>query len=144
MLHVVEQCRIVWFHRQRKAQVRKCVLMRAADPGRVGQRGQRIQRLLHLRGCAFEQPAAAARKQRVAAKQQRLGAGGAEIGDMACGMAGHVYHLPGAAQQLDLVAALHPGHGLGQGFARRAPDRRAGGRAQCRHATDMIVVVVRD
>ncbi len=51
----------------------------------VGQRGERVERREHLLWRAFEEPAAAAREQRVAAKEMRRAGGSArlEIGDVA-------------------------------------------------------------
>ncbi|MNQ49335.1 hypothetical protein D3C85_632430 [compost metagenome] len=67
--------------------------MRAKYLGIVGQGGQLAQRIGHLARCAFEQAAAAARKQGVAGKQPRCAAALvtlAHVGDMPFRMAGYV------------------------------------------------------
>ena len=88
---------------------------------------------------------AAAREQGVAAEQQRRAMHvGAVVGDMPCGVAGHVEHGETEAQDAHLVALGQAREWLGDVLARRAIDRGAGRVAQRRHAADMVTVVVRD
>ena len=99
---------------------------------------------MHLRRSAFEEAAAAPGKERVAAEEDRCLAVGrqVEVGDVAGGMAGHVDHLEAKAEQLDRIAIMNGGVGLGDLFTRRAEDRALEARAQCRKTADVIAVVV--
>lgn len=70
--------------------------MSAAHQGAVRQRRQGIQGVLHLLRRAFKQPTAAAREQRIAAKQHGLGLGLRAVeSDMSAGVPGDVDDLPG-------------------------------------------------
>ena len=127
----------------RETQVRQRVLVRAADLGVVGQRGQALQRVVHLRRRAFEQAAAAGGEQRVAAEQQRrLGGAAFKIGDVAGGVAGHIDDLEVPAEHRDGVAVAQRQIRLGDGFAGRRPDRALQARTQRVDAADVIGVVV--
>ena len=63
---------------------------------------------------------------------------------MTAGVSGHIDDLPGAAEQLDAVAALHARDGLGQGLVGWAPDGSAGGRANGIDAAHMVGMMMGD
>ena len=58
------------------------------------------------------------------------------------GMAGHIDHLPGQAQQIQPVATPHGLARLGNVLGGGAVDPGAGGLAQLGHAARMVAVVV--
>ena len=145
ILLVLLQGRVARLHRSGKTQVRQGVLMGAADPGVARQGGQPVKRGQHLGRGAFEEPAAAAREQGVAAEQQgcAIDIAGPE-GNMACRMSGDIEHGPSNAQCGHGVAIVQRDEGLGDGLARRAPDGGPRGFTQFGHACGVVRMVVRD
>ena len=98
-----------------------------------------------MRGRAFEQPAAAAREQRVAAEQQRRterATAGFEEGDVARGVTRDVDDLEAPAEQLDAVAVVQRLVRSRDGLAPRAEHLAAQPSAQRIDAADMIAVMV--
>ena len=121
--------------------------MRGAHSCGAGQGGKGVERGKHLRGRALEDAAAAAAKQRVAAKQQRRAVHIVrEIRDMPGGVPGHVQHAPAQAKRLKRIATAHRLHGQTvkrQPVMRRSKDGGARGGVHFAHAAAMVGVVVR-
>ena len=118
--------------------------MGAVDARGIRQAGQPVQRVVHLRGAAFEETAAAGGEQGVATEQHGRTPGFAVIGDVAQGMPRNMQHAPGSAEDLQRVA-FADGQVAGRDvFLSRADHPRSAVLLETRHAADMVVVMVGD
>ena len=98
---------------------------------------------MHLCRGALEEPAATARKQRVAAKQDRRGVTvGVEERDVPARVPGHVDHLKLQTEHIDARTFVQGDVGGGDRLTARPIDRAAQQRTQRRHASDMVAMVV--
>ena len=113
----------------------------AIDARLAGERGEALKGVVHLRGVALEQPAAAHREQGVAGERDLLG--GEMEGDMAGGVGGDVDQLRLDRADPRRIAAgddpVHLRHPLGLG---RAGDGTAGGTPDRVVAAGMVGVPV--
>jgi hypothetical protein len=100
--------------------------------------------MAHLCRRAFEDAAAAARKQRVTAEEQGFRAAiGLCKGDVAHGVSRHMQHLELQAQHFNVITVVHGLAGLWHRVQRRPVDRAAQPGSQRVHAADMVGVAVR-
>src|SRR5436190_22546774 len=98
---------------------------------------------MHLRCGAFEQPAAAAGKQRVAAEEQRSSVDlGVVVGDVAGGVARHVDDFEAQPEPFGRVAIGKRDVRLRNVLARRAEDRALQKRSEALEASDVIAMVM--
>ena len=145
MVLVIDQRCVVRLHGTRKAQVAQGVFMGAAH-ARVARQGcELVERVQHLCGRAFEQAAAAARKQSVTTKQQgRAFKRVAEKRDVPRGVPGHVHHRKVQTQGLDPVARRHTLRRLRNVFTRWTHHMSLRALTQNIDTTHMVSVVVGD
>ena len=116
--------------------------MGAAHARRLGQRGEPLQRSVHLRRGSLEQATAAGGEEGIAAKNEVR----ADIGEVPAGVAGD---LPGVELQAELgnfhrLALAQPMGEAGDVLGGRSVHGNVVVGAQCRHAAGVVGVMVRD
>ena len=134
------------FDRAREAQVGEGVFVAAEDTGvsRAAPPAWQSESS-HLRRRALEQPAAAAREQRVAAENDRARRDPPVAGDVARRMAGYIEHRQREpdGRDRDRVALGERAGNARDRFARRPEHRNGPAREQGAVAADVVAVMVR-
>ncbi len=114
----------------------------------AGQAGERIERIQHLRGRPFEQPAATAGEQRVAAENVRRAAriGHLEIRDMATRVTGHVENgeIERGRHDVHFIALFEALRQVRNRFSGGAVDGHNLAIQQIGHSADVVGMMVRE
>src|SRR5690606_26049573 len=134
---------IVRLDRTGELQVGLGIFMGAIYGGVIRQRGQLLQRGIHLLGRPLEQSAAAASEQGVAAEQPGVTWVIAEVGNMVQGMAGHRQHLDLLFEQAYLEAIFERPVDTLDGVVGRPPDLAAGRGLEGQYPAGMVRVIDR-